>query len=343
VGIDRTNSTNGLLNIAVTNGPDPTAPGAWRGFTYQPAPGIGWPDFPTVGINDDGLMISSAIFGAGSGYRGSVIAQFPRAALTAASPSAAGAQAANIAAFIANPTVSRQPAAGPMTVLAPSGTGPGGNEMAVPYVLRQGFTGIGGSYLAAQPGAFPVNVVGDRVTSSVLLHNNEIWGAGDARGVISWFRLNAFTGATIEQGFIEHPELQLYFPSLAIDDNNNVVIGMNGSSSSQFISSLAVAGRVEPTGTVFGDLTMLKEGVDSYALFDGSGRNRWGDYSTTVADPTVPNTFWTFQEIVAADRIDPQFGFVDNNRAIQITQIVIPEPAGLVLIAGLLMLRRWNW
>ena len=40
--------------------------------------------------------------------------------------------------------------------------------------------------------------------------------------------------------------------------------------------------------------------ANSVAL-DGGGRNRWGDYSATVLDPTDPGTFWVFQEYTAQD------------------------------------------
>ena len=345
VGIDQTGTNNGVLNIAVTSGPDPTAAGAWRGFTYTPAPGLGWPDFPTVGINNDGLTICSAIFSAAGSYRGSRISQLPAAGLTAPSPGAAGAATETLNAFIANPTVAQQPAAGPMPVIAPSNSGgatpaPPGPE-AIAYNLLRPPLSLGGPSAAPQPeGAAPITVIADRITSNVLLHHGEIWGAHDAGGIVHWFRLNASTGQPIEQGDIAVPDLYLFFPSLALNSIGDVVIGMNGSSGEQFVSSFAVAGKTAGGMTSFGDIQLLKSGADTYTVFDSAGRNRWGDYSTTVADPTHPGAFWTFQEFVAADRTDPLLGFIDNNRAIQITQIFVPEPFGLVCVLPLVMLRR---
>lgn len=340
VGIDRTDTNNGVLNIGVTSGPDPSAPGAWRAFTVTPAAGAGWADFPTIGMNDNGLYVCSAIFGAGSGYRGSRISFIPTDSLTAASPNGAGELHEPITGFISNPAIATQPLGGPMPVVLPAGGGAGGSFLGGPevisYTLRPTSVDLANPGLAPQPGATGVSVVGDRITSNLVYRNGEIWGVCQNGINIQWFRLNALTGGLIEKGSIESPDgLYLYFPSIAVNDLGDVVIGMNGSNTETFISAYAVAGKTENGVTTFGAMQLIKAGQDSYQIFDGSGRNRWGDYSTTVADPTNPFAFWTFQEFVAADRLDPQFGFIDNNRAIQITQIVVPEPAGWLLLSGL--------
>ena len=67
-------------------------------------------------------------------------------------------------------------------------------------------------------------------------------------------------------------------------------------------------------------------GADDYQRLDGSGRNRWGDYSATLVDPSDPTTFWTFQEWVIGD----------NRWAVQITSLqitAVPEPSAFALSA----------
>lgn len=347
VGIDQVNTNNGVLNIAVSNGTDPTAPGAWKGFTYTPAPNVGWADFPTIGINNDGLTICASIFSASGAGRGSTISQIPLQSLLSNTPSAAAAQTEPINAFIANPTVAIASTAGPMPVITagaggqnPRGSSRGGNE-SIAYRLLRVPINQGGATAAPQPmGAAGITVIADRITSNVILRNDEIWGANDEGGAVHWFRLDANSGAVIEEGRFSDPELFYFYPSLAINSVGDVVIGMNGSSGERFVSSFAVAGKLSGNVTEFGEPQLLKSGADTYTVFDGAGRNRWGDYSTTVADPSNPSAFWTFQEIVAPDRTDSQLGFIDNNRAIQITQILIPEPVSLVLSLPLFMLRR---
>jgi hypothetical protein len=70
---------------------------------------------------------------------------------------------------------------------------------------------------------------------------------------------------------------------------------------------------------------LLRAGTGSYEFIDPSGRNRWGDYSATVVDPTDPFRFWTIQERVSGA----------DNWATQITEIrVVPEPATIVIAAS---------
>ena len=104
-----------------------------------------------------------------------------------------------------------------------------------------------------------------------------------------------------------------FYGSIAVNEFGDVVIGFNGSGPSQFVSSYAVQGTTVSGITTFGEPLLLQAGVANYAvlqIFD-SGRNRWGDYSATVVDPTDPFTFWTFQEWVSAN----------NTWATQITQL----------------------
>ena len=45
-----------------------------------------------------------------------------------------------------------------------------------------------------------------------------------------------------------------------------------------------------------GSVALLKAGQAAYQQLDGSGRNRWGDYSYTSLDPNDDMTMWTIQE-----------------------------------------------
>jgi hypothetical protein len=55
--------------------------------------------------------------------------------------------------------------------------------------------------------------------------------------------------------------------------------------------------------TTFGEPVLLKAGAARYDETGGSPAARWGDYSTTVADPSRPATFWTFQEWPSAQDV----------------------------------------
>ena len=106
-------------------------------------------------------------------------------------------------------------------------------------------------------------------------------------------------------------------------------------SASQYASSYAMVGQTLGGSTTFGNPILLKAGAATYTQLDSTGRNRWGDYSSTVEDPTQANTFWTFQEFASAP----------NVWSVQITELTVPDAGstGLLLAGawgGLWLLRR---
>jgi hypothetical protein len=116
--------------------------------------------------------------------------------------------------------------------------------------------------------------------------------------------------------------------SIAVNEFTDVVIGFNVSSASQFVSSYAVLGKTINGVTTFGEPVLLQTGVAPYEATGGSLTARWGDYSTTVVDPSNPMTFWTLQEWVSAE----------NVWSTQITQLQLQAMSclgtGTALLAG---------
>jgi hypothetical protein len=89
--------------------------------------------------------------------------------------------------------------------------------------------------------------------------------------------------------------LSLYYPSLAVNGNGDVVIAFTGSSPDHFPSAYAVVGYTNSGTTTFGSIALIARGNGAWT------GNRWGDYSSTVVDPSDSTKFWTFQELVNAD------------------------------------------
>ena len=81
-----------------------------------------------------------------------------------------------------------------------------------------------------------------------------------------------------------------FFPDLAVNRCNDMVVGYTRSSSSTF-PSIWVTGRqvTDPNGTLQAE-AQLKAGEIAYTAFDGSPR-RWGDYTGMTIDPDG-ETFW---------------------------------------------------
>ncbi len=202
---------------------------------------------------------------------------------------------------------------------------------------------------AAQPGTSAgLDTGDDRLSSSLVLSKGQIWGvqtvANPTNNALSALRVFGVTPTTTngssptitnEMLFTDpnHPNSSLFYGSLAVGTNGTVVLAFNESSSNQYASSYAAVGHISSSGSLsLGTPFLLKAGTTDYSLLTGT--YRWGDYSTTVADPTNPNAFWTFQELPSAN----------GTWATQVTEILVPEPTALALLvlggAALLLRRR---
>jgi hypothetical protein len=166
----------------------------------------------------------------------------------------------------------------------------------------------------AQGSTTPLNVVDDRLNMSVI-RDGHLWtvrnvgmnatgGAiGSNRTGVEWVELNTSGGttATLDQsGRIWDPAASsprfYYVPSLNVNAKGDVRIGFSGSKSTEFIGAY-ISGRAPGDAAGFATAPQLiKAGEAAYQRIDGSGRNRWGDFSYTSIDPTDDLTIWTIQE-----------------------------------------------
>jgi hypothetical protein len=146
---------------------------------------------------------------------------------------------------------------------------------------------------------------------------------------VAWFVLDVTNPASptiAAQGSIDNVNFDYFYASVAADASGDFVIGFNGSGPSQNVSSYAV---VCNSSYICTSPMLLKAGGGNAYSLTGGGRNRWGDFSATVVDPTTPGFFWTFQETPLSN----------SSWGTQITEIGVgvPEPSTLVLVglAGL--------
>ena len=169
-----------------------------------------------------------------------------------------------------------------------------------------------------QPGAPNVENDSARFGSNIVNVNGSLWAAHAIRGVnnnsvIRWYQIDEATNTVIQSGEIQDPNLDFYYPSIAVNDQGTVVIGYSGSGpgAGQFISSMASYGVTDAGITAFSAPRVLAAGVDNYNVVLGGTRNRWGEAGATIVDPTDPNKFWTFQQRVSGT----------NTFGVQITEI----------------------
>jgi hypothetical protein len=86
------------------------------------------------------------------------------------------------------------------------------------------------------------------------------------------------------------------YPSIAVNSTDDVVFGFSQFSSAQFAAAgYTYRDHVDAAGTMR-DPSIYKAGEDCYSKDFGTGRNRWGDFSHSMTDPTGDCAFWTIQE-----------------------------------------------
>ncbi len=321
------------IYVAVSNSSDPT--GGWQAvrFVGDTVNGTRFNDFDTLGVDADGLYLATNNFGGAAGFDVSIYS-IPKADLLLPMPSIANLtrfENLNTAQFgdTLQPAVDFGPSDGAAQFLSTESFAGGAN------LVRVDLTGTGGAgamlgtpvdvpvpfYLpgpsARQPGAAGLENISPRFNGNVVEIGDSLWGVHAVQGssgnsALRWYEIDANTNAVLQSGVIEDPNVDYIDGSIAVNPSGVVMIGFTGSGPSQFASAMAAFGTTNAMGaTSFQAPQVLQAGVSNYFLDFGSGRNRWGDYSATVVDPTDPNKFWTFQEYAAG----PQ------NFGVQITEV----------------------
>jgi len=176
------------------------------------------------------------------------------------------------------------------------------------WTLDLAFTAVGGKpgqLLAqtryppntlSQPGGETVFALGKQ-PSAVHLINGEFWEVHTIshpddvkRSAFRWWRIRASDNAVLGQGVLSDPSLNMIMPSMAIDAKGHIVVVGTGLSDKTPLGVYALSGRVAGDSVTFDPAFQL---VKAGAADSKSG-GRWGDYTTTAADPDTPGTFWTF-------------------------------------------------
>jgi hypothetical protein len=181
--------------------------------------------------------------------------------------------------------------------------------------LSLGNSDVGGGatdYTAAQMGTSKLLDIGDSRLQSLAYassggHNyiygvSEVMPSAGSVAEIEWFQLdvtnpanpqyvngNVISGASIGSG------VAVFNPSIAVDANGDVLINFSASGPNMYPSDYYTV--LGAGASAFSAPTQYQASntfLDSGALND----QRWGTYSTAVADPNNPNGFWISNEYV---------------------------------------------
>lgn len=364
---DPTSEANDFL-IAVSTTSSPTSP--WKGFLFQADPDNGYfADFPTLGVDSNAVYLSGDFYSAGETPEGAGLVSIPKADLLAATPTVAnmhwfGVMDYAVRGEVLQPAICFDGSAnGNVVSIADIGSDSSPHSNVVSFAV-QNAGGISptlttSTFLNVLPYEVPDNAdLGVPQFTALQPDNTTTLMANDARlsakvyavgGVlyavhntllngrlaIRWYRIRAADQTLIEQGTIADPNLDLFFPSIAVNQYGVVVIGCNASGSATYVSSYAYVGEIKNGTTTFGGGVLLKTGAGSYhdiyeilaqLLDDPVTPSRWGDYSAMSVDPADPTHFWTIQAYPSA--VDPDTG---GTWSTQITEIIATTPPQLAI------------
>ncbi|MHC4610864.1 MAG: Ig-like domain-containing protein, partial [Planctomycetota bacterium] len=300
-------SASATIFLAVSLTDDAT--GDWFKTSFVTAQGSDagkWPDYPTLGVDANGIYTAAYMVGGGSGMS---IFAIDKAPLIAASPSLGTITAFRNLAW-----------EGALQPVHTYGTPDGeyvvswfsSSSLRVrrvnPPLTSATLTELGTVSVPSfsdPPNApalgsgTPLNTVDDRLMMSAY-RDGSIWAchtiAAGGRAGCRWYEIDIASMSLVQSGTVADSSLYYFFPAIMVNQAGHVVMGFSGSNSSQYAGCYYTGRRAtDPLGEM-APPEMYKAGTGPQNNVDGYGRNRWGDYSYTTLDPVDQATFWTIQE-----------------------------------------------
>jgi hypothetical protein len=329
--IDNPAAANSIL-FAVSSSPDPTS--SWTGFKIDAdADDSNWADFPMLGFDGEGVFVSAVMPTLGAAPSRMGVLGFPKFDLLQPVPSIANrAHFQDVDQALVGPVAqmavnSTNTFGDPMPMIAMSSAS--GGTLARADVTPLGAPIINPRGGIAHPATQPPTVVQPgapavqnleandwRFSGNAVLRNNQLYAVqainDGGRAAVRFLRIDVLGNNIQESVVINDPARAYTFPSIAVNDFGDVVIGVTGTSVAEFASSYALVRRA---GSGVFTPQLLRAGVDNYVRLDSLNRNRWGDYSATTVDPADPGIVWTNQEFVVGT----------NNWSTQVTELILPQ------------------
>lgn len=116
------------------------------------------------------------------------------------------------------------------------------------------------------------------------------------RAAVRWYVIDEGSLTVTDSGTIDDPNLYFYYGHMAVNVCGDLVLGFSGSDANQFVGAYFTGRRFSDPAGQTAPPFQYEAGLNSYTLTDGFGRNRWGDYSAVSVDPSDEQTFWNIQE-----------------------------------------------
>ncbi len=315
---DSWSTTSGLL-IGVTNSNDPT--GTWYKFRIAAAD-ANWIDYPSIGFNKNWIVVTVNIFNSSGNYVRSEVYAFNKTILYSGTSApynrfihTSGVYAPAVTYDINLDTeylISTYNSASGIVRLATITGAVGSETFSMNSTNLNSTLGgwsqypLGNNDFAPQLGSSEKIMTNDSRMQNLVYRNGSLWathtiflpsGGNPTRSSVQWWQISTSPGV-IQNGRIDDSSgVTFYaFPSIAVNINNDVLIGFSRFSASQYASgNYAFRTSSDPINTMRADI-VLKAGESKYYKTYSGTRNCWGDYSHTTVDPVNDVDFWTIQE-----------------------------------------------
>jgi hypothetical protein len=328
VTLGGTTAPNSWILVAVSSTSDPT--GAWSKWAIDADRDNdtqlfnNWADFPGFGLDGNNLYVTANMFTNSDSFQYGKIWVLPKAQLLSGSPSITWAEFRDPPGSSFNMQPAHTFGAAPAEYFLFEGTSS--------HLLMARIDNTSGTPVWHAPTAVTVAAytVSDRLpgapqsgddntidTSDTRLLNvvyraGSLWTVHNVQSPstvkteVAWYQIDPGSATVLSQGRISDPTRWYYYPSIGVNANGDVAIGMSGSSATEFVGGYYTARRFADPGGTMQPASLLKAGEQSYFKTLGGTQNRWGDYSATVVDPNGNLRFWTVQEY--AQTHDPATG-----------------------------------
>ncbi|MCH7771195.1 MAG: hypothetical protein IIA49_09290, partial [Bacteroidetes bacterium] len=147
---------------------------------------------------------------------------------------------------------------------------------------------------------------GSRIRNAPILRDGKIYAVhaiGNSQfsgyGSLKYFVVDINTGAVVEQVEQGAEGFFYFYPAIAVDQDNNIVITYSRSADTEYTGSYySTKLGTDPPG--LSKSKVMIEGKDNYVVTFGGTRNRWGDYLGAALDPVNQYNIWLHSEYVAA-------------------------------------------
>lgn len=170
---------------------------------------------------------------------------------------------------------------------------------------------------APQMGTSQLIEANDRRAQSAVWRNHKLYVAADIEPITGpdagqttahWWILDTTTPSngvdppeTLlgDQGSIDGEDIAVgtttFFPSIAVNDAEEVAIGFSASSPTIFAGSYYTTRKPDDAASTNSGSGLLRAGLAAYHRDFGGAENRWGDYSGAALDP-ADQCFWVYNQ-----------------------------------------------